>query len=393
MKIKQRIGDIINKLQLSKRDKNDLTKYFEESGKSEIPNIPANFLNNNNELGGIVNMPFGYNGTTLVDCGKIDGKEGEYNLGRIENFFYPYIVIINIDDNNYRRISDVSKNDIIGYENRININGPVTAHLNENLELIITYVTDYISLNISYSTYSSKNKLSSEWVDIEASTTTPDWDAAEGKEGYIENRTHWIIPANYTIDKNNIEIPYSLSILYCKIGPSIKELPKLNIGDKYYVSYGPPVYLECVQKYNGNYLVLNDPTGYINSIKKISFYESSGNPCQQLSPYFIPQEIARVADYELPHITFYTQDYESNLTLLQSLNQGDKYVCDVYDTEKWHNDVILQNGEYYNGTITGICNGNFVKYTVNTETGELSLKCNIDIEDLYNRFNEITIQD
>lgn len=84
-------------------------------------------------------------------------------------------------------------------------------------------------------------------------------------------------------------------------------------------------------------------------------------------------------------IVFNIKDNNTNLKIIEKFKLVDTIGCILLDDY----DIILINATYYNGTITGIKEGLYVQYNVNQTTGEITLKHEIDIVELYNKVNSL----
>lgn len=241
---------------------------------------------------------------------------------------------------------------------------------------------------------------------------TPNWNANEGEAGYIENRTHYIFKTADRIQTAHIQESTDpifnkfdeyghLVELYIPIKNYRDDIPmgyfiKCNdeeafvkhlYGEKNftvkfydYVYTFEPVYDESISEYYCLKVSILD--GYYDSSTIIQIADYDYLHPIFLKEFYIPDTIARVDNYESPHIKLSTINKEHNLTILPRI-QTQRYVCDLftsfnmpYGNSNW----IIQNGEYFNGTITGISEGKLVQYDVNYNTGEITLKQTTDLE-------------
>ena len=212
------------------------------------------------------------------------------------------------------------------------------------------------------------------------SDITPDWNVSASEVGYIKNKTHGL-KGKYTdtLGKGITKISYSSIYKFAYFtnttnSPIIISLPAFEEGwksDTYYSS----AYIKYTYEDNAKFIELIDPDNKFNNTT-IEFFST----VERINGIYISSEIARTKDYELPHITFYQSKKTDNLTLLSSLTSNYHYTCDLYTGIKNNKYAILENGEYYNGIITGINKGKLVQYDVNFETGAITQKLNIDLE-------------
>lgn len=228
--------------------------------------------------------------------------------------------------------------------------------------------------------------------DQEVSLGTPDWDANEGEEGYIKNRTHSFINYIGSISKNGDSIITERETCYypniiVKTEAFIKKI-EIIYDNNISINFGPPVSLKFSRTVNNKLeITLIDKYGYITSSNVVKFFSG----INFIDDIYMPYTIARVADYELPHIKLDISQNDSNVTTLNdnSVSLTDRCVCDLYNGYYDKENALIHNGELYNGVITGIKEGKLVQYNVNLETGEITLKHEIDIAELYNKISSL----
>lgn len=224
----------------------------------------------------------------------------------------------------------------------------------------------------------------------------PDWKANGGEEGYIKNRTHYTTKVNIvTVSKENITstpykiIPMDPGVYYEENGVeryvTLKPQYKINNEDIEWIDFsasGPPIQLA----HNNGFLYIKDRFNYPRN--NFTFWNES---ITYLSEKFIPNTIARSINYELHHIKLDISKTDSNVTTLNdnSVSLTDRCVCDLYNGYYDKENALIHNGELYNGIITGISGGKLVQYNVNLETGEITLKHEIDIAELYNKISSL----
>ena len=207
------------------------------------------------------------------------------------------------------------------------------------------------------------------------SDITIDWNAEVDEEKYIKNRTHGLkYKSTYTLGEGVTEIPHD-NVYFAYFNNRIIELPDFSDGLEISIISSPHIYIKYVFKDHHNVIELIDNFNFFNN-NIIEFYRQ----IDTLNPLYLPDEIARTKNYELHHITFYQYLETDNLKLLSSLTPGYRYTCDLYSTRKHNDSFILENGEYFNGIITGIEAGKLIQYDVNFETGAITKKLNIDLE-------------
>lgn len=161
----------------------------------------------------------------------------------------------------------------------------------------------------------------------ESVKATPNWNAAEGEAGYIENRTHWeeeikisTLVENVTISKSAIweklglfDIVDLTTPLYCTIDGVKKKIIEIKETTSRYngkTSYGREAiiknetyYIREVKQYDEEwgweyqYFLINYPDSDNHTL---SIYQGIYDICQ-LDEKFIPSTIARTAD--IPNLT------------------------------------------------------------------------------------------
>ena len=150
---------------------------------------------------------------------------------------------------------------------------------------------------------------------------------------------------------------------------SFDDLRKVTVGQLVKI-YGSVtcIALYCYYSLNSGYIIVSDGTQLTKVIAT-----NMGVRMEELGCYVEFKNI----------ITLFTDNNEYNMNIIHNLN-NEPYKCNLikYNSDVADKSIVLYGGEYYNGTITGIKEGNLVKYNVNFETGEITLKQTINFGEL-----------
>lgn len=174
----------------------------------------------------------------------------------------------------------------------------VAAYLDENgyiNELTRTKIAEALGSEGNEGKYLVATDDGLGWEEAE----TPDWNASEGEEGFIKNKTHGFGHRFGTLVNNGDSILWNPSYgynLYIVVtgtgsnGPLIIE--DMQAGTTYRINNGPPTDIEVTANDNGTRTItLIDNYGY-HPTHPVNIYAS----VKTLPDYFIPDTIARVSD-------------------------------------------------------------------------------------------------
>ena len=395
---KNRLLQIVNRLELNPKDKTDLINIINTNTDKvekllenvpedldtlkEIVNTPANFLNDNNELGGMINMPFGYNISQSFSKHIVSQtyKERILLCNLSGSYYYGNIAVA---INNF--ITELKLSEIANKEIAVN-NGYI--YYDSNTHDVYFLTPPYpIDINVIIATFSDKKLLTKQFISLEI-----DWQNNNQEDSdSIKNRTHYISSKDEQYHNSqginfNI-IPDVDAYCYAYDNYNLSETILIKKDDTSYKTLNTATFTASIVRIGKNNSFFrttvrgSDP----NAVKFVIF------TVKTLDDYYIPDTIARVADYELPHIKLDISETDSNVTTLNdnSVSLTDRCVCDLYNGYYDKENALIHNGELYNGVITGISKGNLIQYDVNFETGEITLKHEIDIAELYNKVNSL----
>lgn len=346
-----------------------------ESANNELPDNfknwsgAANFLNSNDEPGGMINMPFGYRNLNWNVR-----EEIYYTPSTTPTLIYdrfPYVAF-SVAYGYYSLDDMVFIDDILGVENAISLSAPIKIYAERALNGVVSlyavcsidgyYPSNICILPLTYGTELIVEKLP-------LSFTTP----------YIvgnDTQEHLDELKRLCSDSASKIVP--MMILLTKHYTYI--LANVTLG-------GPPNFWGFTGlDTDGNNVAIQFPSKDISALEV-------GQCVEDIGATVTVTHVCYILDYERPHIKFSAVNPNYNLATLHSLGTRNKYVCDLFAEASIPNDDadwLIQNGEYFNGVITGINKGKFVQYNVDLATGVISEKANIDIVELYNKVEAIT---
>lgn len=156
----------------------------------------------------------------------------------------------------------------------------------------------------------------------------------------------------------------------------INKLPKIfyeDLGDIIKIKSWGDIFPEYIGKFTnfGLFVYLSADGTYATFLSSIGYVTYTTDDGINIIEYNVKIDLLQ------DDITFSIDILTDNLLLLHNLILNKTYKCNLISKNYIS---ILVNGEYCNGTITGIKEGKLVQYDINFETGEITLKRTTDLE-------------